>query len=419
MKELIKFLNESPNAFLAIENIAKVLKDNGYIELDEKKKFNIKKGNKYFVTRNGSSIIAFNVGKSLKDPCLLVSASHDDCPSFKLKPESIIYQNGYLKLNTEVYGGALLYPWLDRPLSIAGRLIVKDKKGNIKAKNYDYSKPFCIIPSVAIHLNREANTDLKLNPQIDMLPICGLEEKNLLDFLKKETKENILNYDLYLYPTQSAYVWGMKNEFISSYHLDDLQCAYASLKGFINNFNDDNINIYCCFDNEEVGSLTRQGADSNYFESILKRICDSLKLDYYELLANGMLLSCDNGHAVHPNHPEKTDINNNVKLNKGIVIKYNANQSYTSDALSSAIFKDLLDKEKIPYQFYTNRSDIRGGSTLGNLSNGHVSLLSIDIGLAQLAMHSPLETSGTKDYNYLVDAIKAFYQKHLKDNNLR
>ena len=419
MKDLIKFLNNSPTAFEAVESITKILKENAYIELKEEEKFTIKKGGKYYVSRNGSSLIAFNIGRKLNDPSLQISASHGDCPSFKIKPESIIFEDGYLKLNTEVYGGALFYPWLDRPLSIAGRLVVKNKRGEIKTRNYVHGRPFCLIPSEAIHMNRKANDELKLNAQIDMLPICALKKKDLKEYLEEDTGENILTYDLYLYPLQNAYVWGMDDEFVSSSHLDDLECVYTCLQGFVNTFNDDNINVYCCFDNEEVGSLTRQGAASDFLESTLRRVCESLKIDYYVLNARGMMLSCDNAQGLHPNHPEKADLTNRPMLNKGIVIKYNANQSYTSDALSSAIFKDLLDRNRIPNQYFANRSDIRGGSTLGNISNSHVSLLSVDIGLPQLAMHSILETAGTRDAGYMIKGIKAFYKAHLKENTLK
>ena len=278
MKDLIRFLNESPTAFEAVENMISLLEEKGYEGLKEEETFKIKKGDKYYVTRNGSSLIAFNIGKKLNDPSLQITASHGDCPTFKIKPESVIFDGTYLKLDTEVYGGALFYPWLDRPLSIAGRIIVKDKKGDIKAKNFVLGKPFCLIPSEAIHLNRKANEELKLNPQIDLLPICSLKKGDLKEYLKQETGEDILTYDLYLYPLQSAYVWGMEDEFISSFHLDDLECAYTCLKGFVNTFNDDNVNVYCCFDNEEVGSLTRQGAASNFLENTLKRVCKGLEL---------------------------------------------------------------------------------------------------------------------------------------------
>lgn len=417
MNELIKFLNDSPTSFNAISTIGTLLDQNDYVELKESEAYTIEKGGKYYVKRNGSSIIAFNIGYKLSDPSLQISASHSDCPSFKVKPESLIYENGYLKLNTEVYGGAIYYPWLDRPLGLAGRLVVKEN-GLLHTENYIGKKPFCLIPSLAIHMNREINSKLTFNPQIDLLPMCSMEKGDLKDYLKGETGKEVVGYDLYLYPFESAFVWGMKDEFLSSFHIDNLECAFTTLKGFINNFNEDNINVYCCFDNEEVGSLTRQGADSDFLESTLKRLAKALELDYYILLAKGMMLSCDNAHGLHPNHPEKADPGNRPMLNKGVVIKYNANQSYTSDGLSAAIFKDLLDRKNIPTQFFANRSDVRGGSTLGNISNAHSSLVSVDIGLAQLAMHSPMETCGCKDVFYMIEAIKAFYSAHLKDNNL-
>lgn len=418
MKEMMKFIDESVTAFNATNNLKKELLKNKYEELDEKKEYKILKGHKYFVTRNSTSIIAFNVGKKLDDPSLQIAASHSDCPTFKIKPQAFIFDNNYLRLNTEVYGGAIYYPWLDRALSIAGRVIVKTNK-SLKTIIYKDEEPFCVIPSVAIHQNRDVNKGIELNPQIDLLPLVSLEKGDMNDFLAKQLKvkkEDIKGFDLYLYPMDKAFNWGLKKEFISSFHIDNLECAYTSFKAFLNNFNDNNINVYCCFDNEEVGSLTRQGADSDFLQSTLNRVCKALKLDYYSLVSSGMLLSCDNGHALHPNHPEKADPVNRPLINKGVVIKYNANQSYTSDGLTSAIFKNLLDSKKIPYQYFANRSDSKGGSTLGNLSNGHVSILSIDIGLAQLAMHSPMETAGVKDIEYMIQAIKEFYKAHLSIN---
>ena len=419
MKELMSFLDESVTSFQAVENIQKILKKEGYEELDEKKAFTVKKGHKYYISRNGSSILAFNIGKKLTNPSLNIAASHSDCPTFKIKPEAFVVGKDYLQLNTEVYGGPIYYPWLDRPLSIAGRVVVSDKN-SVKTINYVDKEPFCVIPSLAIHQNREVNKKLELNPQIDLLPLVSLENGDFKAYLAKKLKlkkEQISGFDLYLYPLEKAFNWGLKKEFISSFHIDNLECAFTTLKAFINTFNDENINVYCCFDNEEVGSLTRQGADSDFMETTLRRITEALKIDYYALKANGMMLSCDNGHALHPNHPEKSDPVNRPFMNKGVVIKYNANQSYTSDGLSSSLFKTLLDNNKIPNQFFTNRSDSRGGSTLGNLSNGHVSILSVDIGLAQLAMHSPMETCGVKDIEYMIKAVNLFYKAHLSINN--
>ena len=412
MQDLINFLDNSPTAFQATHNIKEELLKNGYIELDEKKIFNIEKNNKYFVKRNDSSLIAFNVGKNLENASLKVCASHCDSPTFKIKPNSTFYENGYLKLNVEVYGGTIYYPWLDRPLSIAGRIVVKED-GKLKTVLYDYKKPFCLIPSEAIHQNREVNDDLRLNPQIDMLPICSLKKGDLKEFLHNELNLEILNYELYLYPTQKAYVWGMSNEFMSSSRLDDLECAYGTLNGFINNFDDNSINVYCLFDNEEIGSLTKQGAGSDFLFNTLHRICDSLNIDYYSLLARGMMLSCDNAQGIHPAHYEKFDVHNCARLNEGIVIKYNARGAYASEALGSSILIDQLNRNNIKYQLFANRSDVKGGTTLGNISNGHVSLITVDIGLAQLAMHSAFETCGSRDYKLLINCIKNFYSEEL------
>lgn len=408
---LVEFLNNSPSSYNAIDSIKKILDENHYVELDERDAYALDKGGKYYIIRNGSSVMAFNVGNNLENPSLQLTASHSDCPSFVLKPNCCSYEGGYFKLNTEVYGGVTFYSWLDRPLSIAGRIIYRED-GSVKSCSYKYDKPFCLIPSVAIHMNREVNTNLNLNPQVDMLPMVSLEKGDILSFLKEDSGKDVLSYDLFLYPVNSAYLWGKNDEFITGNHLDDLQCAYNCLMGFIDSFNDNNINIYCCFDNEEIGSSTRQGADSDFLFTNLNRICNSLNIDYYRLLARGFMLSCDNAHALHPNHNEKHDALNRPSMNKGIVIKHET-RAYTSDGLSIGYLKDLLERHDIPYQYFANRSDSRGGSTLGNISNNHSSMLSVDVGLAQLAMHSCVETAGNLDNDYMVKAVKAFYSESL------
>ena len=415
IKDLLNFLDNSPTSFAATHSIKNILLENSYEELTDDN-FKIEKGKKYFITRNDSSIIAFNVGKKLKDTSLHISASHTDCPGLKLKPNAVINEEDGSRLNVEVYGGPLLATWFDRPLGLSGRVFIKDKEG-VRSVLLDYLDPVAIIPSVAIHLKKE---DMKINPQIDLPPFISTDpkfslEKFLADFLNCK-KEDILSHDLFVVPCQQAVLWGEKEELFSSNHIDNLECAFSTLQGFINNFNDDNINMYLSFDNEEVGSLTRQGADSNFFEATLNRICDNLDLDYYSLLSSGILLSCDNGHAKHPNHKELADQTNAPKINGGVVIKYNSKQSYTSDGLGIALLKNLMDKKKIPYQIYTNRSDQIGGGTLGNISNRHVSILSIDIGLAQWAMHSIYETAGSKDYESMIKLIKAFYKSHFKNS---
>lgn len=411
-EKMLDFIYESPSAFNAIENFCDKLDENGYQRISEKDHFELKKGGKYYVTRNGSSIIAFNIGTKLNKPQFKIVASHSDCPSFKLKPNTILNDKKYTRLNTEIYGGPILSTWFDRPLSLAGRLIVRED-GMIKTRTFNLDEDFCMIPSVAIHMNPEANKGYKNNPQVDMLPLVNLDEEfDLLAYLKEKSGMDVINYDLYLYPRMKGYIWSNK-ELFSSFHIDNLECAYTSFEAFKDTFEDDAINVLAIFDNEEVGSLTRQGADSDFMYQILNRISDSLNLNYYELIANSMLISADNAHSVHPNHNELADPSNRPYMNKGIVIKYNANQSYTSDALSASIFSSILDDNKIPYQYFTNRSDARGGSTLGNISNSHASLVSVDIGLAQIAMHSCFETAGVKDIEHMIDGLKAFYKTYI------
>lgn len=414
MNDIIKFLNASPECFSAIGNIKNQLLAKGYEELFETSSYNIQRGGKYFVTRNGSSLIAFNIGKRLDNPSLQMTASHVDSPALKLKPLPMAKGADCMKLNVELYGGPVLDSWFDRPLGLSGRVMVK-KDQRIKSELYDYGKPYCLIPSVAPHLGGRGEG--KANPQIDLQPLITMDtEYDLIKELAKHFAVNdcdILGFDLFLYPYEKGLYWGQNDEFFSSGHIDDLACAYPTLMGFIDTFNDDNINVYCAFDNEETGSLSKQGADSDFLYANLKRVTDSLDIELMALAANGMLLSCDNGHALHPNHPEKSDASNRPSLNKGLVIKFNANLHYTSDGISIALFRSLLDDNKIPYQFYANRSDIRGGGTLGNIANAHLSLISVDIGLPQLSMHSIYETAGSKDVDALIAASRAFYAAHL------
>ena len=412
VKDLIKFIDASPTAFLAVDNIRKILENKGFKKLDTKK---IKKGDKLYVTRNDSSIIAFKVGEDLSDASLQIAASHTDCPSMKLKPVPIIVNEHGVRLNVEEYGGMLKRPWFDRPLSLAGRIIVSDGK-TVKSVLFKDDKPFCIIPSVAPHLDREIE-DKKIDIEKDLVPVVSLECRYDFDaYIASKAglkAKQIAGYDLYLYPLDKGYTWGLNDEFFTIGHIDNLECAYTSLRGFIEGNNKKNINVYASFDNEEVGSLTRQGADSDFLISIIERICNDLKLDRYSLIENGMMLSCDNAHGLHPNHPELYDDHNAPELNKGIVLKYNARQSYCTDSLSAAVFKMLLDKNDIPYQVFANKTGTRGGSTLGNLSNRHLSIMSVDIGLAQWAMHSPVETAGSYDAETMCKGIKAFFNAHL------
>ena len=418
LKDLMDFLDSSVTMFHAINECEKVLKDSGYIYLPENEKWNIRAG-KYYTKRNSSSLIAFDIANG--DYHFQISAAHSDSPTFKLKDRPIIESNGYLKLNVEAYGGMIDATWLDKPLTLAGRVMV-DTGCGIETRLLFIDKDLLIIPNVPIHFNREINKGFAFNNQVDMLPVFSagnLSEDDFDKMLAKELgvkPEAILAKDLYLVNRQKATVIGYDNELISSGRLDDLECVYTSLLGFIEAENNDHINVFAVFDNEEVGSVTKQGAMSTFLVSTLNRINKALGKsdeDYYRAIAKSMLISCDNAHAIHPNHPELFDVKNRPVLNKGIAIKESANQKYTTDAFSRAVLKKILDNKNIPYQTFANRSDIVGGSTLGNLSNTAVSMNAVDIGLPQLAMHSAYETAGAKDVEYAIEALRAFFETNI------
>lgn len=418
LRDLMNFLDSSVTMFHAINECEKVLQNCGYIYLPENEKWNIRAG-KYYTKRNSSSLIAFDIANG--DYHFQISAAHSDSPTFKLKDRPIIESNGYLKLNVEAYGGMIDATWLDKPLTLAGRVMV-DTKDGIETRLLNIDKDLLIIPNVPIHFNREINKGFAFNNQVDMLPVFSAGNLSEADFYKMLAKElgvkpeAILAKDLYLVNRQKATVIGYDNELISSGRLDDLECVYTSLLGFIEAMNNDHINVFAVFDNEEVGSITKQGAMSTFLVSTLNRINKALGKsdeDYYRAIAKSMLISCDNAHAIHPNHPELFDVKNRPVLNKGIAIKESANQKYTTDAFSRAVLKKILDNKNIPYQTFANRSDIIGGSTLGNLSNTAVSMNAVDIGLPQLAMHSAYETAGAKDVEYAIEALRAFFETNI------
>ena len=418
LSELMNFLDSSVTMFHAINECEKVLKNCGYIYLPENEKWNIGVG-KYYTKRNSSSLIAFDIAGG--DYHFQISASHSDSPTFKLKDKPVIESNGYLKLNVESYGGMIDATWLDKPLTIAGR-VMTDTKDTIETRLLYIDKDLLIIPNVPIHFNREINKGFAFNNQVDMLPVFsagGLKEDDFNKMLAKELgikPGEIIAKDLYLVNRQKAAILGYDNEFIASGRLDDLECVYTSLIGFTRAKNTNHINVFTVFDNEEVGSVTKQGAMSTFLSTTLDRINMALgksREDYYRAIAKSMLISCDNAHALHPNHPELFDIKNRPVLNKGIAIKESANQKYTTDAFSRAVLKSILDKRDIPYQTFANRSDIIGGSTLGNLSNTVVSMNAVDIGLPQLSMHSAYETAGALDVLYAIEALRAFFETNI------
>ena len=416
--DLFNFIKMSPTAFHAVASISSILRKEGYQELKESEKWKICPGGKYYVTRNDSSIIAFAIGNELKNYSYKVVASHSDSPTFKLKENAELkIREKCTQLNTEGYGGMLCATWFDRPLSVAGRVIVKES-GKYITKLLNIDRDLVLIPSVAIHMNREVNNGYAYNKQIDMLPLFGgseCKEGDINRIIAEELEieeSDICGTNLYLYNRMAPTVWGANREFISCPQLDDLECAYTSLKGFLKGIDENTVNVFSCFDNEEVGSGTKQGAGSTFLYDVLYRLNLALgkeEEDYYRAIASSFMLSCDNAHAVHPNHPDKTDKNNCVYMNEGIVIKFHAGQKYTSDGVSIAIFRDICKKAGVPLQFFANRSDMAGGSTLGNIAMSQVSMNAIDIGLPQLAMHSAYETAGVKDSYYMIRAVETFF----------
>lgn len=420
--DFLQFIEKSPSAFHAVNNLVSMVESNGFIQLKENHKWNIEKGKSYYVVRNNSSIIAFHVGKELNHYHFQIASSHSDSPTFKVKEMAELEgKGGYLKLNVEGYGGMICSSWFDKPLSIAGRVLIKENN-KVVSKLVHYEKDILMIPNMPIHFNRDVNNGYKYNVQIDMAPLfsAGALKKGsfnaMLASLLNVEEDAILGKDIFLCNHQKGCVWGSEDEFISAPKLDDLQCAYASFKAICDHKNEQFIQVAACFDNEEVGSLTKQGADSTFMEDVLKRVNNALGYDdedYYCAIANSFMVSCDNAHAIHPNHPEKYDAENFVKMNAGVVIKYNANQKYTTDAFSRSIFESICAEKEVPVQHFANRSDVMGGSTLGNLSNAHVSLHCVDIGLAQLAMHSSYETGGSKDLMHLYNALSALYERNV------
>ena len=422
-KEMLEFIEKSPSCYHAIDNVQKSLVRQGFLALEEKEDWQLEAGKGYYVVRNDSSLIAFWMPDTEEIKGYHIVATHSDSPTFKVKeaPEMVVEEH-YVKLNTEKYGGMILSTWLDRALSVAGRLAVyaeEDKTISTKLVNID--KDLLVIPNLAIHMNRDMNKGVEYNPQIDMLPLFAdaKESKGKGALLKKLAKEadvkpsDILGQDLFLYVREKGRLIGEKGEFVLSPRLDDLQCVYAAVKAFSEAIPKEYINVCAIFDNEEVGSATAQGADSTFLEDVLWRIAEGLKVSkttYLQWLADSFLISADNAHAVHPNHPEKADPTNRPYLNGGIVIKYHGGQRYMTDAVSAARMKQLCRLAGVPFQTYANRSDVAGGSTLGNIATSHVSISGVDIGLPQLAMHSAVETAGTKDTAYAVRVFEEFWR---------
>ena len=421
VNQFLSFIQHSPSAFHAAAELCRQLEEAGCIRLNEYGQWNIEPGKRYFVTRNQSAVIAFDVPECGLSHFQIVS-SHSDSPCFKLKPSCEDVAAGrMIRLNVERYGGMIMSSWFDRPLSVAGRVIVKTETG-FETRLADLGRDALLIPNMPIHFNRDVNDGYKYNPQVDLLPLYadGAETGRLMKDVAQScgvNTQDIVSADLFLYSRMPGSVWGAENEFFSCPRIDDLECAWTSLQAFLNARAENHINVCAVFDNEEVGSTTKQGADSTFMDDVLARVCAALGASDSQkraLVAASFMVSADNAHAVHPNHPEKYDAQNRTFINGGVVIKHNANQKYTTDALSCAVFSAVCQKADVPVQHFVNRSDVLGGGTLGNIANSHVSMNTVDIGLPQLAMHSAYETAGVQDVRHMTDALSNFYATDIR-----
>ena len=421
-KDLLQFISDSPTAFHAVDSSVNRLQEKGFTCLNESDPWHLIPGGKYYVTRNQSSVIAFTIPTDAPKR-FMITTSHTDSPTFKLKSNALSTSaDAYVKLNTELYGGAILSSWFDRPLSLAGRVILA-KGGNFSAKNVKIDRDLLLIPNVCIHMNRTVNSGYNYNLAVDTAPLFAQKGENAPSVIEIVAEElhcdpsEIVGSDLYLYNRTPSSVWGASEEYFSAPRIDNLMCAYATLQGFLQTeAQQDSVTVYYAADNEETGSSTKQGAASVMLSDTLDRIAQELKTDKRVMLATSMMLSADNGHAIHPNHPELSDTKNSPRMNGGVVIKFNAAQKYTTDAVSASIFSEICKKADVPIQHYANRSDSPGGSTLGSISNTQVPLMTVDIGMAQLAMHSSYETAGTHDTIYLINATKQFYHTKILAN---
>ncbi len=417
-RELVEFIDRCPSAFHTVAAARALLDEAGATYLPEGEPWRLERGGTYYTVRNNSSIICWHVGAVLDDLHFQVAAAHGDSPSYRVKAVPELEGPGeYLRVNVEGYGGMIDYSWLDRPLGVAGRALVKTPEG-VASRLIHVDRDVLLVPSLCIHMNRDVNDGVALNRQVDLCPLFSAGALSRGDFDRMIAEElgvegdAILARDLFLVNRERGRVWGQAGEFVSSGRLDDLQCAFAALRSFLASSNERDVSVCAVFDNEEVGSGTKQGALSTFLRDVLVRVSAGLGLgeeDHLRAVARSFLVSCDNAHAVHPNHPEKTDDANRAWLNGGVVVKEAANQHYTTDAFSSAVFRAICARSGVPVQPFANRSDSAGGSTLGNLSNTQVSMHAVDVGLPQLAMHSSYETAGVADTAYAIRALTAFF----------
>lgn len=424
VQRLINDINQSPCSYFVVDTIAKHLEEAGYIELKEYEKWELQEGCNYYVKRNQSSIISFRMGTNLNDGYhFQVVASHGDSPTFKLKDKPEVSAKGnYTKFSVEGYGGMIAPSWLDRPLSIAGRVLVKN--GNkIEHRLLNVDQDLLIIPNMAIHINPGINQGFEYKNSCDLQPLFSVGEakENCFHEMIAQTlkiqPEDIVARDIVLYNRAKVIQWGWNQEFLSGPRLDNQFSAFTSLYAFMEaEVPSSQINVHCVFDNEEVGSTSKQGAKSTFLRDVVKRIGSQLAGNEEDIrcaIAKSFMVSCDNAHAIHPGHPERADAVDYICMNQGLAIKHHANQRYSTDAFSAAIIREICQRAQVPYQEYSNHPDMKSGGTLGILSSEKVSMHTVDIGTAQLAMHSSYETAGAKDVDYMIQALNTFYASHI------
>ena len=422
--ELVDFLYDSPSACHGVKATQKILNENGFIEIKETDKWDLQPKGKYYVIKNDSALIAFEVGTGdIEETGLRLIGAHTDVPGFRIKPNpQMISEGKYVKLNTEVYGGPILHTWFDRPLSIAGKVSLKGASPlKPETRLVNINKPLLIIPSLAIHMNREVNEGFKINRQVDTLPLLGLindkleKEDYLMNILAEElqvNKEDILNFELGLYEYEKGMLIGMNEELISSGRFDDLWMVYAGIKALVDSRENAATKVMICIDNEEIGSLTAEGANSTLLNNILERIALGLGKDregYYRALANSIMISADLAHAVHPNLGDKHDPTNRPVLEGGPVLKIAASGSYSTDSFNGAVFAGICEAAGVPFQKFVNRSDVRGGTTIGPVTAANLTIPVIDMGAPVLGMHSIRELASVKDNYYTVKVFTEFF----------
>lgn len=416
-EQLLSFLDHSPSCYHAVDNLAKTLEEAGYQKLLEHRPWTLGPGGKYYVNRGGSSILAFRIPTGQVTGFQL-AAAHSDSPTYKIREHAeLASAGGTLRLSVEPYGGMIARSWMDRPLSVAGRVVVQ-AEDRVESRLVCIDRDLLVIPSVAIHMNRSVNQGVALDPAVDLPPLFGMGETGKYRAMIAEAagvrEEDLLATELFLYPRTKGTTFGAEEEFVASPRLDDLQCVFGCTRGFLDAGESTNVPVLCVFNNEEVGSGTRQGADSTFLTDVLSRIGDALgctREEQMALFANSFLVSADNAHAIHPAHPEYADKQEYPVLNGGVVVKYNAAQKYTTDAESAAVFCKICKDAGVSVQRYSNRADLPGGSTLGNISTAHFSIPSVDIGLPQLAMHACYEVAGARDTEALVRAMTAYFSR--------